>query len=235
MTELLLLSNSTMPGEQYFAWAKTHVKDFLGNQQNGELLFIPYAGVTLSFEQYESITQRAFSQIGFKLKSIHHADNPIEAIENAAAIVIGGGNTFQLASLLQTNNLIAPTRNKVMNGTPYIGWSAGSNIACPTIMTTNDMPIVQPQSFDALNLVPFQINPHYTEATLQNHGGESREQRVKEYLQLNKTATVIGLPEGSLLHVGGNQVEVKGKEVKILSHNNDSRWVDANKMIEGGF
>ena len=135
------------------------------------------------------------------------------------AIAIGGGNTFQLAKLLQENALLTPIKDAVEKGMPYMGWSAGSNITCPTIMTTNDMPIVEPQSFNGLDLIPFQINPHYTEATIPNHGGESRDMRIQEFVTLNKSVKVVGLPEGSLLRKEGDQLFFIGKGIcKIFSY-----------------
>ncbi len=162
---LLLLSNSTNPGEEYFAWPAAHIKDFLGESVK-KILFIPYAGVTISWDEYFKAVGSQLGNFGYEAVSIHQIEKVDGFLNNYDAIAIGGGNTFQLANLLQKNNLIEPIREAVEKGMPYMGWSAGSNITCPTIMTTNDMPIVEPESFKGLNLIPFQINPHYTEGTI---------------------------------------------------------------------
>ncbi|MDH5474108.1 MAG: dipeptidase PepE, partial [Cyclobacteriaceae bacterium] len=172
MDKLLLLSNSTNVGEKYFDYAKGTIIEFLGVSVS-KIVFIPYAAVTISYDEYTSKVSDALEEVGCEIKGIHTFNNPLEAIENAEAIAVGGGNSFELLKQLYDNNIVETIREKVKNGTPYIGWSAGSNMSCPTLMTTNDMPISQPPTFEALHLIPFQINPHYTEHTLPNHGGES--------------------------------------------------------------
>lgn len=214
---LLLLSNSTMVGEQYLGWPEHHIKDFLKDVK--KVLFIPYAGVTISYDEYAKVVSERFNNFGYHVDSIHQINS--DDISGYGAIIIGGGNTFQLAHQLQKNNLMKRIRREVDNGMPYIGWSAGANIACPTIMTTNDMPIVEPVSFDGLGLVPFQINPHYTEATIPNHGGESRDMRIKEFVSLNKNSTVVALPEGSLLRCEKNELHFYGVgPCKLFSQGN---------------
>lgn len=207
---LLLLSNSTNVGEQYLGWPQQHIKDFLGKNVK-KILFIPYAGVAISYDEYTKAVADQFNAFDFRVDAIHRLNNDTQIIQDYDAIVIGGGNTFRLAYQLQINNLMEPIRRAVENGTPFVGWSAGSNIACPTIMTTNDMPIVEPASFDGINLVPFQINPHYTESTIPNHGGESRDMRIKEFIALNKNASVVALPEGSLLKQEKNELYFFGE------------------------
>ncbi len=207
---LLLLSNSTNPGEPYLGWPANHIRDFLGEKVK-KVLFIPYAGVTISFEDYFKAVSEQFQKWGYEMESIHHLDISPDLISKFDAVTIGGGNTFQLADLLQKNGMMDQIQNAVNEGMPYIGWSAGSNITCPTIKTTNDMPIVEPDSFNGLNLIPFQINPHYTEATLPNHGGESRGMRIKEFLKVNPESTVAGLPEGSLLRLEKGKLYFVGK------------------------
>ena len=215
---LLLLSNSTNPGEPYLGWPEMHIKDFLGTAVK-KILFIPYAGVTISYEEYHGAVEGQLNKFGYEVDSIHELKIDEGLIEKYDAIAIGGGNTFQLAKILQDTGLIAPIRKAVENGMPYMGWSAGSNITCPTIKTTNDMPIVEPSTFHGLNLIPFQINPHYTEATIPNHGGESRNMRINEFIALNQKMKVVGLPEGSLLRKEGNQLFFIGKGVcKVFDH-----------------
>lgn len=206
-----------MPGEAYFTWPQPYVKQFLGTEVKN-VLFIPFAGVTISFDRYTEMMQGVMSGLGYSVTSVHAQNNMKEAVENAEAIAVGGGNSFQLLKLIQENGLVDVIRNKVGSGTPYVGWSAGSNVACPTIKTTNDMPIVQPPSFDALNLVPFQINPHFTNRTIPNHGGESREQRLKEFLVVNQEIDVMGIPEGTYIEVNNEGSFYHGKEPMLKMH-----------------
>ena len=177
-----------------------------------EALFVPYAGVRISFSDYLVRVRERFLEIGIAVKSVHETENPAAAVETAKAVVVGGGNTFCLLDRLYKHGLLELIRKRVLDGVPYVGWSAGSNVACPTIKTTNDMPIVEPPSLNALGLVSFQINPHYTDATLPNHGGETRQERLTEFLEMNPDITVIGLQEGSMLKVEGNDVELLGKK-----------------------
>ena len=165
----------------------------------GKAIFIPYAAVTFSFDEYEEKVCERFKEIGIEIESVHHSSDLKQAIENAAAIVVGGGNTWHLQKLLNDNDLVNTIRKKVLAGTPYIGWSAGSNVACPTIKTTNDMPVVEPGSFEAFNLIPFQINPHYTDSNPAGHAGETREQRIEEFIEVNPAVFVVGLREGTML------------------------------------
>jgi dipeptidase E len=195
---LLLISNSTNPGEPYLGYPKNNIREFLGNKPV-KALFIPYAAVTFPFDEYEEKVSERFREVGHEIVSIHHFDDPVAAVRQAEAIVVGGGNTWQLLKMVRDNHLISIVRQKVIEGTPYIGWSAGSNMACPTIRTTNDMPIVQPDSFEAFNLIPFQINPHYLDANPAGHAGETREQRIMEFIEANPDIYVAGLREGTML------------------------------------
>ena len=205
---LLLLSNSTMKGTPYLEWPQSYLQKFLLDVD--ELLFIPYAGVTMSYDVYTNSVAEALEPTGTKVLGIHSVENKHSAIENAQCIAVGGGNTYHLLATMQNENLIEPINKAVINGASYIGWSAGSNVACPTIMTTNDMPIIEPQSFSALNLVDFQINAHYTTKTIAGHGGESRDLRLQELLMVNKEMKVVGLPEGKLLELNGDKWYLKG-------------------------
>lgn len=217
MPKLLLLSNSTMPGTAFFTWPRPYVQPFLGSNA-GTGVFIPFAAVTFSFAEYEKITAQAFSELGYILKSIHTFSDPKLAIKEASVIVAGGGNSFALLTRMYEADLLQLVREKVLAGTPYIGWSAGANLACPTIMTTNDMPIVQPPSFNALNLIPFQLNPHYHELKFEGQGGETRKQRLEEFMIMNPEKKIIGLPEGMLLHRNGSQLTLLGNgEAKLYS------------------
>jgi dipeptidase E len=206
---LLLISNSTNAGEEYLSWCINHILEFLGAKPL-DALFIPYAAVTFGFDEYESKVAACFAGTGIRITSIHHAGNPAKAVEQAKAIIVGGGNTWQLVRKINDNRLMATLRRKVRSGTPYIGWSAGSNIASPTLRTTNDMPIINLRGFKTLNLIPFQINPHYLDAHPKGHGGETREQRILEFIEINPTIYVIGLREGTLLLVEDKTMQLKG-------------------------
>jgi dipeptidase E len=207
--KLLLISNSTMPGEAYLDYPKHEIKKFLGDKPL-TALFIPYAAVTFSFDIYEQKVAERFAELEFQLKSIHHSEDPVKAVNDAEVIVVGGGNTWQLVRMLHDFQLMVPIREKVLSGTPYIGWSAGSNVACPTLRTTNDMPIIDPKGFDTTGLVPFQINPHYLDANPEGHGGETREQRIEEFLEINPEVYVVGLREGTMLRIKDEHVELIG-------------------------
>jgi dipeptidase E len=208
---LLLISNSTNPGEPYLDYPKNNIKTFLGNNPV-KALFIPYAAVTFSFDTYEEKVSERFREIGHEIVSIHHFTDPVAAVKEASAIVVGGGNTWKLLKMIRENNLIDIVREKVFTGTPYIGWSAGSNVACPTIKTTNDMPVVEPDSFNAFNLIPFQINPHFLDANPLGHAGETREQRIEEFIEANPGIFVAGLREGCMLLREDDKISLHGEQ-----------------------
>jgi dipeptidase E len=218
---LLLISNSTNAGEEYLDYPKIEIKKFLGKKKIIGL-FIPYAGVTISFDDYASRVKARFNEVGHDIQSIHEFADPIQAVKDAEAIIVGGGNTFNLLKMIQENGLIDPVREKVMNGTPYVGWSAGSNMTCPSIKTTNDMPIVEPPSFNAFNLINFQINPHYLDANPDGHAGETREDRINEFLVANKDITVVGLREGCMFRLEDQQMDFIGsKSLRIFKYGQD--------------
>lgn len=228
--KLLLISNSTMPGEAYLDYPKYEIKKFLG-EKPVTALFIPYAAVTFSYDAYCEKVEERFSEIGHHIVGIHTMKNPVKAVWDAEAIVVGGGNTWKLVRMLHDNKLMFPIREKVFNGTPYIGWSAGSNVACPTLRTTNDMPIIDPKGFDCTGLIPFQINPHYLDKNPEGHGGETREQRIEEFLEINPGIYVAGLREGTMFKLEDKKLELignrpcrifrKGQEPKELSPGDD--------------
>jgi dipeptidase E len=215
--KLLLISNSTNYGEEYLSYPKDEIRRFLGEKRINAL-FIPYAGVTISYDDYAGKVRNRFNEIGHELRSIHTYPDPVPAVRKANAIVVGGGNTFMLAFMLHKLGILSEIRDKALNECPFIGWSAGANIASPTICTTNDMPIIQPASFNSLGLVPFQINPHYTDFNPPGHAGETRQARLEEFLEINQEKTVIGLREGSILKIIDTHVELSGeKNISIFS------------------
>lgn len=207
---LLLISNSTNPGEAYLDYPKYNIREFLG-EKPVKALFIPYAAVTFSYDEYEEKVNNRFEEIGNSVIGIHHFNDPRKAVEEAEAIIVGGGNTWKLVRMMRDNGLIDLIHKKVKAGTPYIGWSAGSNVACPTLRTTNDMPIIDPKGFDVANLVPFQINPHYLDDNPSNHGGETREVRINEFITENQDVYVVGLREGTMLNLEGDVLKLIGK------------------------
>lgn len=206
--KLLLISNSTNAGEEYLKYPVGNIGKHL--QGVCEIVFVPYAAVTFSYDEYERKVQKRFDEIGIRVRSIHRAADPRKAIREAEAICVGGGNTFALAKKMQEQGLMTAILRKIKDGTPYVGWSAGSNVCCPTICTTNDMPIVEPQSFKAIGAVRFQINPHYLDANPEGHAGETREQRILEYIEANPRRYVVGLREGCMLRYENDRLELIG-------------------------
>ena len=201
---LLLLSNSRNPGGGWLDHAGGEIHDFLG-APGAPLLFFPFAAVSMTFDAYAEMARKRFSRFGFEILNA----NKLKSAANIGGFVAGGGNTFRLLHEMQRRGWLERVRREVRRGKPYIGWSAGSNLACPTIRTTNDMPIVEPRSLSAMDLVPFQLNPHYTERSLSGHGGETRDQRIAEFLALNPGRKVLGLREGSLLRLEGRKLHLK--------------------------
>jgi dipeptidase E len=216
--QLLLLSNSRAADGTYLKWAADEIKAFLGRQAS-RVLFIPYAAVPGTAAAYDAYAQRvrpSFAEMGYNLTSLHETADPVQAVRAAPAIVIGGGNTFHLLARLYSADLLEVIGGRVRAGIPYIGWSAGSVVACPTIATTNDMPIIEPPSLRALGLVQFQINAHYTDVHPPGHQGETRAERLAEFLSLQPAVTVIGLREGALLHVNGSEVRLSGTGARVF-------------------
>jgi dipeptidase E len=197
MTELLLLSNSTSPGRGFLEHALDAIAELV--PAGRRLLFVPFAA-----SDHESYTQRmraALAPISVQVTGAHQASDPVAAVAGADAVFVGGGNSFRLLRALQDSGLGAAIAARARGGLPYLGSSAGTNMACPTLRTTNDMPIVQPASFEALGLIPFQVNPHYLDPDpASTHQGETRQQRIEEFLECNDVP-VLGLREGSWLRV----------------------------------
>lgn len=215
--KLLLSSNSTLFGEPYLQFCKNDINNFLSENKAKKVLFIPFAAVTFSYEKYLENVINGLDNNEITITSIHQYDDKKAAVKDADAIMVGGGNSFKLLNEVYQNEILETLQEEVKNGTPYIGWSAGSNLACPTIKTTNDMPIVCPPSFDALNFISFQINPHYIHGNPPGHNGETREQRLKEFLEVNPTISVVGLREGTILKVENNTIELIGnREARIF-------------------
>ena len=209
MKKLFIASTSTVHGKGYLEYILPELSTFF--KGINEILFIPYARASgLTHDEYTLVAKKGFEKINIQVKGIHEYKNPIDAVNNAKGIFIGGGNTFLLLKQLYEHKLISTIRNVVENGTPYFGTSAGSNILGLTIQNTNDMPIIYPPSFNSLGLINFNLNPHYLDPdTSSTHMGETRETRINEYHTINKTP-VLGLREGSWLQVEGKKVILKG-------------------------
>nr|WP_158770312.1 dipeptidase PepE [Paraglaciecola sp. L1A13] len=203
---LLMLSSSRAGEEEYLAHARQMIESHLADCKN--IVFISYAGVTINWPRYTAKVQAALPKLG--ISGIEAHEDRHAALAQADAIMVGGGNTFNLLHQLYSNNLIECIQEQVSKGKPYVGWSAGANICGNSIRTTNDMPIVFPPSFNALNLVPFQLNPHYSDYQPPGHNGETRAQRIAEFCVLNPTMPVIGLREGTALLRQGDTLTLQG-------------------------
>lgn len=215
---ILLFSNSTMARAPYLAWTRPWFDPFLDGIK--EILFLPYAAVDISYDEYTHRVNQGLDMD--RVVGIHTIDDKHDAIARAGCIMVGGGNTFSLLCRCQELGLLDPIREVVKSGAKYAGWSAGANLACPTIKTTNDMPIETPQDLDALGLIPFQINPHFIAEAPAAHAGESRVQRIKEFLLRNPELPVLGMPEGSLLCVEAGQYTLSGVEATWFQYGEDA-------------
>jgi dipeptidase E len=206
LQRLLLISSSRTHGSAYLDHCEAEILDFLGDIRR--VLFVPFA--VGDWAGYAGRVRERMGKMGIEVDSLHAMDSPRLAVSQATSLFIGGGNTFRLLDALYRGDLLDPIRERVAQGMPYFGVSAGSNVACATIKTTNDMPIVQPTGFAALALVPFNINPHYLDPDPSSrHMGETREERIREFHELNDPP-VVGLREGSMLRIDGKRVLLRG-------------------------
>jgi dipeptidase E len=204
--QLLLISNSTLHGSGYLDHAEREIRDFVGGRTS--VIFVPYA--VHDRRAYAAKAQERFREMGLSVASIHDVSNMPRAVDEAEIIFVGGGNTFRLLKGLYDHDLLGPIRRRVAAGVPYIGSSAGSIVACPTLKTAKNMPVVQPPAFEALGLVPFQISLHYLDPDPSStHMGETQEERIIQFLEENEE-TVVGLREGSILLVRDGAVVLKG-------------------------
>ena len=207
MKSLLLISNSTVYGRDYLDHVEEQIKSFLGSAR--EVLFFPFA--LFDRDTYAAKAKARFAAMGYSIETAHAVADPRTAIEQTDAVFIGGGNTFRLLKALQDLGLLDMIRQRVRSGAPYIGSSAGANVAGPTIKTTKDMPIVQPRSFDSLGLVPFQISPHFQDPDPNSkHMSETQEERIFQFLEENETP-VVGIREGAWLVCEDGAVTLKGE------------------------
>lgn len=213
MKNLLLLSNSRMPDRGYLEHAVDAIRETLGGAK--KVVLIPFASVTIVWDSTAKNVRlglQALRDEGVEITAIHHFKDPVAALAECDAILVNGGNTFNLLHHLRRKELIVPLRNEILKGKPYVGWSAGSGICAPTIRTSNDMPIIDPAGLDSLGVINFQLNAHYTNAVPEGWMGETRDQRLAEFLHINPTMPVFGLPEGDWLRVKGTPL---GDEVTL--------------------
>ncbi|WP_113905817.1 dipeptidase PepE [Aliidiomarina celeris] len=226
MLNLLLMSSSKAANPNYLAhgqhWLKQH---FSGCN----VLFIPYAGVSIQAHDYSQKVANALASAGISVQGIEAFRNPVKAIENADAVAVGGGNTFMLLHKLYETGCFDALKRRVQGGMPYAGWSAGSNIAGPSIRTTNDMPIIQPRSFTALGFVPFQLNPHFTDAMPAGHHGETRSERIAEFMHVDNHTPVIGIAEGTALKITGKHMSLLGDCDGVVFSNHQRQTLKAGE------
>ncbi|AHG20508.1 alpha-aspartyl dipeptidase [Chania multitudinisentens RB-25] len=218
--ELFLLSNGKLSGEaELLGYAKSQLLAMIERRNIRSAILIPYA---LIRNDYDQRAQELTQVLGINVTSIHHAESPAAAIVQAECILISGGNTWMLNQMLHENGLIVPIQRAVRERhVPYVGWSAGCNVATPSIRTTNDMPVRNSAVLPALGLFPVQINPHYIDAHISGHMGETRDERLAEFCAVNPSESVVALREGSLLHVSGNDLHyfsAKQQGFKVFRH-----------------
>ncbi|KAF9406562.1 hypothetical protein HW555_013112 [Spodoptera exigua] len=222
--QALLLSSSNCHGYSMLEFAKQEICNILKKNSINELVFIPYA--QKDYDSYTAKIKEVIEPWGFTVTGLHSYSNLTERINNAKAIFVGGGNTFLLLKTLYEKNLVQIIRDRVHEGSLiYIGSSAGTNVATKSIHTTNDMPIVYPPTFEAIGIVPFNINPHYIDLVSETHKGETRDQRIYEYLEMADSNPVLGLREGSMLHIDGYKLTIKGIAGGVLFQKTDKKPV----------
>ena len=231
MKNLIIASTSTIHGSGFLEYLLPVLTKHFGDIS--ELIFIPYARPGgISHDQYTTKVKEVFSEIKIAVKGVHEFVDPKKAIKKAQGIFVGGGNTFVLVNELYKNNLISEIYDRVNQGIPYLGTSAGSNICGLNMCTTNDMPIIYPPSFKTLSFVPFNINPHYLDPDPNStHMGETRETRIQEFHKFN-TQPVVGLREGSYLEVKGNNILLRGSlSARIFEHGKTPYEIESNSDL----
>ncbi|MEO8110947.1 MAG: dipeptidase PepE [Ginsengibacter sp.] len=230
--QILALSSSRVGNEAYLQSAAASIKIFLGTAPL-QIAFIPFASVSKNYDQYIDDVRAALKDLPYNIKLADH-HNAKSIIEQSDAIMVGGGNTFKLLHDIYEAGILEIIQDKINTGSPYIGWSAGANITAPTIGTTNDMPVIQPQSFKALNVFPFQINPHYSNQKLEGFNGETRNQRLFEFINMNPSLKVVGLPEGTALQLEGSALKFIGSHEGVLISAGKDNAEPATRQIKPG-
>jgi dipeptidase E len=228
---VLVFSSSRAGNGGYLETALEPIKNFLGESALS-IAFIPFASVDADYEAYASMVRLGLGRLPYTIITVQ-SENAKATIEKASVIMVGGGNTFKLLHDIYDCQLLDIIRDKVNKGTPYIGWSAGSNITGPGIGTTNDMPVIAPKSFNALGLLPFQINPHYTNVKPAGHHGETRDQRLEEFMQMNPGLPIVALPEGTYLQLEGAQLHFSGEQPGMLFYWDENEKATKREILPG--
>ncbi|KOO07140.1 dipeptidase PepE [Vibrio hepatarius] len=234
---VLLFSNGKVAGNtSLLEFGIDWVAEAIERTGAKKLLFIPFAMIRGEYDDRLAQLNSVVAPFGASVTGIHQAQDPVEAIKAADGFIVSGGNTWVLNKMLHDQGLIGPLRNAILKQDKlYIGWSAGTNIACPTIRTTNDMPIVSAAILPSLNLVPFQINPHYIEANISGHMGETRDERIEEFLIQNPHEIVVGIPEGTMLKVEGGKLTyhtATGAPLKLFQYQQEAKYFNAQDDIQ---
>lgn len=212
--QVLALSSSRVGGGAYLSAALPLIQNFLGGEAK-RIAFVPFATADNDYEGYGTNVRQALASLPHTVDLVT-PENARNTVVNSDVLMVGGGNTFKLLHDIYSQDLFTLMLQKVAGGTPYIGWSAGANLAGKTICTTNDMPIIQPQSFTAFGFFPFQLNPHYYNVLIEGFHGETRDQRLQEFLLVNPGVPVIGLPEGSALLLQNENLRYCGTQEAVL-------------------
>jgi dipeptidase E len=228
----LALSSSRVGSGAYLSAAAPMIKKFLGEEQL-TIAFVPFAAVDGDYEEYVAKVREGLSSLPYIINLVTPTHSK-EIIEASNVIMVGGGNTFKLLHDIYALHLFSLMQQKVKEGTPYIGWSAGSNLSGKTICTTNDMPIIQPQSFAAFGFLPFQLNPHYHNVVIEGFHGETRDQRLLEFVQLNTGVPVVGLPEGTALQMEGGGLQLLGSQPAVLFQGNEGEQTFLKEELQPG-
>lgn len=221
---LLLLSTSRTHGTGYLEHARPGLEWWLPGPRR-KIAFVPFAAVRFSWDEYEAMVQGGLPD--HDVVGVHRSPDPVAALEDADAVAVGGGNTFKLVHDLHQTGMMAAIRERVQAGMPFLGWSAGANVAAPRLCTTNDMPIIEPASFQTLGLIRSQINPHFLDAHPDGHMGETREERLQEFAALNPEVPVVGLREGAWLQVDGERMMLGGvRSARVFEPGRDPHDLD---------
>lgn len=227
----MAFSSSRVGESGYLEMALPVINKFLGDDPLN-IAFIPFASVGADYETYAEMVRLALKELPYTVTMVpqQHAKS---VIEKADVIMVGGGNTFKLVHDIYDCQLLDIIRDKVNKGTPYIGWSAGANIIAPSLGTTNDMPVIAPKSFNTLGFLPFQINPHYNNAKLPGHNGETRDQRLEEFMLLNTGLPIVGLPEGTYLQLELNLLTFNGAYEGVLFYWDEKNIIKKRAIAVG--
>lgn len=228
---ILAFSSSRVGNGGYLETIAPVIKNFLGDTPLN-IAFIPFASVDNNYDAYAAMVRTALADLPHTIMMVQ-PENAEAIIKLADVIMVGGGNTFKLLYYIYYLKLLDAIRDKVNAGAPYISWSAGSNIVCPGIGTTNDMPVIQPKSFNGLSFFPFQINPHYINVQQDGHNGETRDQRLEEFMQMNPGIPIVAMPEGTGLKLEKNILTFLGECPGVLFYWDENATVITRKIMPG--